>query len=326
MNCLRLRALHILTIGLLLSGCGGSPDLPSGAKVEVDIESDMSTAEVARLLRTAGVIDNELIFRFRCWYEARHDRFLPGRYRFPRGCSPRACIRVLTGKAPAYLMVTIPEGFTMRQIARLLAESRICDSTEFLAACSDTLLLRRLGIPFTTAEGFLFPETYELITGTEPARVVERLVRQFWTVVAEITGNSRPGNRQLVETVIIASIVEKEALVAHERPIIAGVFLNRLRHHIPLMSCATVEYILPSRKPVLDYADTRIQSPYNTYLHPGLPPGPICNPGRASLEAALNPGRHDYLFFVSNGDGTHTFSRTSAEHDAATRRVGAGRR
>jgi UPF0755 protein len=106
-----------------------------------------------------------------------------------------------------------------------------------------------------------------------------------------------------------------------EFPRIAGVFMNRLRRGIPLQSCATVEYLLPERKGILTVADTRIESPYNTYLHAGLPPGPICNPGRRALAAALNPERHDYLFFVARGDGTHAFSRTLAEHAAATRAV-----
>jgi UPF0755 protein len=109
--------------------------------------------------------------------------------------------------------------------------------------------------------------------------------------------------------------------VREEFPRIAGVFMNRLRRHLPLQSCATVEYLLPERKGRLSVEDTKMESPYNTYLHVGLPPGPICNPGRRALAAALNPERHDYLFFVSRGDGTHIFSRTLAEHAAATRRA-----
>jgi UPF0755 protein len=119
--------------------------------------------------------------------------------------------------------------------------------------------------------------------------------------------------------VTLASIVEGEAKVPEEFPRIAGVFMNRLRRNLPLQSCATVECLLPERKGLLSVEDTKIESPYNTYLHVGLPPGPICNPGRRALAAALNPERNDYLFFVARGDGTHAFSRTFSEHAAATR-------
>jgi UPF0755 protein len=300
-----------------LLGCGGSSDLPAGPKVDVTIEPGMSASEVARVLKTAGVIDEEYVFRLRCWYEDCGADIHPGRYRFPRHSSPRAVLRVLTGRAPSCTMVTIPEGYTMWQTASVLAAGRVCDSAAFIAACTSASVLRAARVPFATAEGLLFPETYEFLTGTEPAAVVERLVEQFWKVVAEL-GPHRP---DLSDIVTLGSIVEREAQVSSERPVIAGVFRNRLRRDIPLMSCATVEYVLPERKAVLGYEDLRTPSPYNTYLHPGLPPGPICSPGRASLLAALKPARHDYLFFVSRGDGTHIFSRTAAEHDAAVRRV-----
>jgi UPF0755 protein len=126
------------------------------------------------------------------------------------------------------------------------------------------------------------------------------------------------------EYVTLASVVEREAKIPAEYPRIAGVFANRLRRRIPLQSCATVEYILPARKEKLTNGDLKTESPYNTYLHTGLPPGPICNPGRLALEAALYPERHGYIFFVSRGDGTHIFSRTAAEHTAACARVRSG--
>jgi UPF0755 protein len=288
--------------------------------VDVTIEPGMSASEVARVLSEAGVIDNELLFRFRCWYENCENDLRPGRYRLPLRSSPRSVMRVLTGRAPSCVMVTIPEGYTMWQTASVLAASRVCDSAAFIAACAETALLRRLNVPLATAEGFLFPETYEFTTGTSPTAVIERLAGQFWMVVTGL----EPDRSGLSDVVVLASIVEREAQVAGERPVIAGVFVNRLRRRIPLMSCATVEYVLPERKAVLSYADLRTPSPYNTYLRPGLPPGPICSPGRASLLAALRPARHDYLFFVSRGDGTHIFSRTAAEHDAAVWRVQRG--
>jgi UPF0755 protein len=146
------------------------------------------------------------------------------------------------------------------------------------------------------------------------------MIRQFFTVFSELR-TLTPAPRPLTpsQTVILASIVEREARAPEEFPRIAGVFMNRLRRHMPLQSCATVEYLLPERKGILSVDDTKTESPYNTYLHIGLPPGPICNPGRRALAAALNPERHDYLFFVARGDGTHAFSRTAAEHAANCR-------
>jgi UPF0755 protein len=146
------------------------------------------------------------------------------------------------------------------------------------------------------------------------------MVRHFFSVFSALrTPAPSPQPLAPSEIVILASIVEREAKVPEEFPRVAGVFVNRLRRRIPLQSCATVEYLLPERKGRLSVEDTKTESPYNTYLHAGLPPGPICNPGRRALAAALNPERNDYLFFVARGDGTHAFSRTAAEHVANCR-------
>ena len=306
---------------LLLLACAESlPPAPDSRKVEVRVEPGISTAEVARLLRQRGVIDSELEFRFLFWLNGGEGRVRPGRYRFLPGSSEKDVLRALVREAPAFLMVTLPEGLTLNQVADLLAAADICPADEFIAACRDTALLRELGLAGASAEGWLFPETYEFITGSKPKEIVLRLVRQTRAVLTELRPRAatRLSDR---EVVILASIVEKEALAASERPRIAGVFLNRLNRRLPLQSCATVEYLLPERKQQLSLDDLEIASPYNTYLHSGLPPGPICSPGRAALAAVINPERHDYIFFVARGDGTHIFSRTAAEHDAAVRRA-----
>lgn len=305
---------------LLLVGCVETlPPAPNSRKVEVRIEPGMSTAEAARLLRSRGVIDNEYELRVLAWLGGRAGRIRPGRYRFPPGSSEKTVLRILCREEPAFLMVTLPEGLTLNQVATLLAESDICPAEGFVAACRDTALLRELGIPDASAEGWLFPETYEFITGTSPKEVVRRLVRQTRAVLDELKprATTRLSDR---EVVILASIVEKEALAPAERARIAGVFLNRLNRRLPLQSCATVEFLLPERKSQLSLDDLKIASPYNTYLHSGLPPGPICSAGRAALAAAFSPEKHDYIFFVARGDGTHIFSRTAAEHDAAVQR------
>jgi UPF0755 protein len=218
-------------------------------------------------------------------------------------------------------MVTLPEGLTKTDVAAIVDSLRICPDTAFLAACRDSALLRDFGIDGPSAEGYLFPETYELGSAMSAPEVVRVLVRQFFTVWNGLGSDDSRSGLSLRERVTLASIVEREARMASEYPLVAGVFVNRLRRRMPLQSCATVEYVLPERKTRLDAADLAIESPYNTYLHLGLPPGPICNPGRAALAAALAPTRTDYLYFVYAGNGRHVFSRTFAEHEAARRRL-----
>jgi UPF0755 protein len=279
-------------------------------------------AELADTLVAKQVIGSRPLFLFYSWYYNYGHRIRPNQYHLSVGTGERRALKLLSGEEAVVAMVTIPEGFTMNQVASALAERCVCRADSFLSACLDTILLRKSGVNAASAEGYLFPETYEFLTGSPPAEVARRMVRQFFTVFARLRDSSsapRPSSLTSSEIVILASIVEREAKVPEEFPRIAGVFTNRLRRHMPLQSCATVEYLLPERRGLLSVEDTKTESPYNTYLHLGLPPGPICNPGRRALAAALNPERNNYLFFVARGDGTHAFSRTAAEHAANCR-------
>ena len=278
----------------------------------------MSIAAIAESLRQKQVINSVLVFRFLVWLNKYENQIKPGRYRFAPNSDPRLVLKTLVREIPALLMVTIPEGSTTEQIARLLDENGICSADSFLAACTDTVLLRVLSIPFNTVEGYLFPETYEFQTGSAPETIVRRLVRQCRLVLTNLKKENKTTLAE-PQAIILASIIEKEAKVPEEFPIIAGVFINRIRRNIPLQSCATVEFLLPKQKERLSLNDLKIPSPYNTYLHPGLPPGPICNPGKLALHAALFPARHSYLYFVSRGDGTHIFTTNSREHELAVR-------
>jgi UPF0755 protein len=284
----------------------------------------MGIRALADTLAAKQVISSKPLFLFYAWYYNYAGRIRPNRYRMPVGTRERRALRLLSGEEAPLVMVTIPEGYTIDQIAAALAERAVCRADSFLVACADTNLLREFDISASTAEGYLFPETYEFLTGSAPADAVRRLIRQFFSVLSELRdSNPAPHPSSLVpsQVVVLASIVEREAKVSEEFPRIAGVFMNRLRRRLPLQSCATVEYLLPERKGRLSVEDTKLDSPYNTYLHVGLPPGPICNPGRRALAAALNPERNDYLFFVARGDGAHIFSRTLPEHAAAIRKA-----
>ncbi len=294
--------------------------------VIVFIRSGLSTRNIADTLYRHGVIDNPQKFRILARIFGFDKRLRQGRYEFGHNTEELFVLWKMSRPGRTGVRVTIPEGFTMQKIAEILEAQGVCSATDFLRACQDRLLLDSLGISLNSAEGYLFPDTYEFEIGAEPSAVIERMVRRFravWKelVMSEETADSAPSSLNVSpSTVILASIVEREAVQPEEAPIIAGIFRNRLARGMPLQSCATVEYILPVHKKRLTLEDTRIDSPYNTYLHSGLPPGPICNPGRTALAAALRPESTEYLYFLSRGDGTHIFSKTWHEHEAARRR------
>ncbi|MGQ9679099.1 MAG: endolytic transglycosylase MltG [bacterium] len=318
--CLR-TIIEFLTTFVLITNCAEQlPPAFTGPKREVTVQPGMSLPAIAESLKQKQIINSTLLFRFLVWLNNYENQIKPGRYRFAPNSDPRLVLKTLIREIPAHLMVTIPEGTTTQQIARLLEENGICPAASFLAACTDTILLRSLDIPFRTVEGYLFPETYEFQTGSNPETIIRRLVHQCRLVLTNLKKENKTALSE-PQAIILASIIEKEAKVPDEFPIIAGVFLNRLRRNIPLQSCATIEFLLPKHKERLSLEDLKIPSPYNTYLHHGLPPGPICNPGRLALRAALFPARHSYLYFVSRGDGTHIFSTNSREHESAVRDI-----
>ena len=307
-------------VGMSFLSCSPRAASANGRRVEVTVGPGWSMRALADTLVAKQVISYKPLFLFYSWYYNYGHRIRPNRYTLSIGTGERRALKLLSGEEPALVNVTIPEGYTMNQVAGALAERGVCRADSFLSACLDTNLIREFSVSAASAEGYLCPETYEFLTGSQPSDVVRRMLRQFFSVFSELRAPaSDPRSLTPAQTVILASIVEREAKVPEEFPRVAGVFMNRLRRHMPLQSCATVEYLLPERKGILTVADTRIESPYNTYLHVGFPPGPICNPGRRALAAALNPERNDYLFFVARGDGTHAFSRTAAEHAANCR-------
>ena len=252
----------------------------------------------------------------------------------------RGCRRAMLARK-----VTIPEGWTSFQIAGRLAQSGVCPEGAFVAASRDPALLSELGIAAPSAEGHLFPATYELATGSDPDAILRLLVREGQRRIGEIFEQHHAGFERLHErlgwgegeVLTLASIVEKEALVDEERPLIAAVYLNRLtdpqfRPARRLQADPTAAYgcvVAPGAAPSCAGYDGRItprmlrdsKNRYNTYRHPGLPPGPIANPGEASIISVLEPAHTDHLYFVATGKGRHVFSRTYAEHKAAIERT-----
>lgn len=233
--------------------------------------------------------------------------------------------------------LTIPEGFTRFDVADRLDARGICGRDEFLAATTDAALLASLELPAGSAEGYLFPDTYDFDPGSAPTEVVRRMVDTFRArtsaLFAEHAGALASEQRTARDALVLASVVEKEAVVAEEQPVIAGVFWNRLRrseftpHRLqadPTVAygCRVARDAAPSCARFDGHRITRSMTndalnPYNTYRNDGLPPGPISNPGLGAIRAALAPDAHDYFYFVARGGHRHTFSRTLAEHDAA---------
>jgi UPF0755 protein len=295
----------------------------TGKDVVVTIPKGSSTSQISDSLKARGVIDNTVKFRLLARLLGFDRKLRHGRYTLPTESEELDALRALTDPGRTSAMVTIPEGFRLDQIAGLLEEKEVCPAADFIAACQDRFLLSTLGIRLSSAEGYLFPDTYDLELDSEASEVVRRLVARFHEVYEELRQEHIPVLDD-AQTVILASILEREVALEHEVPVVAGIFLKRLELGIPLQSCATVQYILPVLRECLTIEDTRIESPYNTYLHPGLPPGPISNPGRRALRAAMRPAETEYLYFVAKGDGSHIFSRTLREHENAKRRVSRG--
>jgi UPF0755 protein len=286
--------------------------------VVVEIPSGAGAERVAELLAAAGVTEHPRLFRLYLFLTGRDSELKAGTYSLDAPASFSDAADVLIAGQVLVVRFTLPEGQDAEEMALRLGREGICDAGEFLSAAARLTFERhRINSP----EGYLFPDTYEVpvdVTAGEVARLLLDRGDRVWEEELAKSGRTEVDR---YSTLTLASIVQAEGADSAEFPRIAGVFVNRLERGMNLESCATVLYALGEHKQVLEYRDLEVESPYNTYIHPGLPPGPIDNPGRAAIAAALSPEEHDYLFFVSNGDGTHTFSRTLAEHNSARART-----
>ncbi len=287
--------------------------------VTVRIEQGSDLHAISEHLHRAGVVSHPLSFRWGARLAGLERKLRAGDYDLSPSWRLPELLRVLAEGRSRMLSVTIPEGITMDEVATRFAAAGVTDGSAFLALARDRAFLDSLGIPGATAEGFLFPETYLFAASSEAEEVVEAMVGQFWKVFHELETRRPLEKLDLLEFVTLASIVEKETALPEERPLVAAVFLNRLRLGYRLQSDPTVIYGIEDFDGNLTRRDLEGPSPYNTYLIRGLPPGPIANPGRGSLWAVLAPAGTDYLYFVSRNDGSHHFSSTLAEHNRAVR-------
>lgn len=311
---------------------GTDPGVVPAHDVDVTVMPGTTFNTLTEELVQNGAVRNADAFRLLIrWMDAHEQstKLKPGRFRVNTGWTPQQVIDQLVNGSPVLDRVTIPEGLPWWEVGRRLEAAGMVRFEDFQKIIRDPSFLRYWGIPFDSAEGFLFPDTYLLMRPLElnekTARsVVGRLIDTFWRRTAPLwPDGKRPGPNQkdlVRSTVTLASIVEKETAIPAERTRVSGVYTNRLRIDMLLQADPTTAYGLGEgfdgrlRRKHLDDAD----NPYNTYKNPGLPPGPICSPGLACLRAALNPEQHDYIYFVAKEDGgAHVFSKTLAEHNKA---------
>lgn len=279
-------------------------------RIEVKIDKGSTAKEISHSLYQSGILRSKMEFLFFLKLMGKDAVLKPGFYHIRRWSNPVQIISLLS-KGPKDITVVIPEGFNLNEIADCLEKNGLISKERFLFLCGDHDFIYSLGIeiPSKNLEGYLFPDTYFLSPTEREEEIIRKFVNNLLHHLREL------GVKDSIHKVLtIASLVEKEAKFDFERGKIAGVFLNRLKSNLPLESCATVQYTLGLNKERLTENDLRIDSPYNTYLHRGLPPGPICSPGEASIKAVLNPKEDGYLYFVSVGDGSHYFSRSYKEH------------
>jgi UPF0755 protein len=298
------------------------PDaLRAGAR-SIEIPPQQGVLSIARRLAEAGVIRSQTGFVVLATLRGTARALKAGEYEIPRGASLFATLQLLeSGRVKPHVLVLL-EGFTTRDLARQLEAEGLARGADVLRLAESPRFAQSLGIEAEGVEGYLFPDTYQLTKGMRVEEILGRMVHRFREKIAtpDVLGRARGRGLSLHEVLTLASIVEKEAAVAQERPVIAAVFWNRLRRDMPLQADPTVAYALgkDGRAPSRD--DLLVDHPFNTYRYRGLPPGPIGNPGRASVEAALEPARVPYLYFVSIDDRQHHFSATLEEHQQAVLR------
>ncbi len=298
-------------------------------QVLVTIPPGRTARQIGDILYKKGLVRRPLSFVFASRLGGLSGQMRAGRYELSPAMPPRQIAALMALGETAENVVTIPEGYTVRQIARRLAEQKLVDEAQFLTLAQTqgkTFKVKGWTPPNATLEGYLFPDTYTIPKGATARDILTQMLENFHARVVVPDGAAaakRPGGLPAVVT--LASLVEREAEVDPDRPLIAAVYWNRLKIGMRLQCDATVQYALPDHRTRLYYVDYRVDSPYNTYRHKGLPPTPIACPGLPSLEAALHPAAASYLFYVAGPNGRHVFSTTFAQHQQAVARRQAAR-
>jgi UPF0755 protein len=298
--------------------------------VTLEIVPGTSARETVTKLAELGIVRSERVMHYLVRMSGLDREIRFGEHVFGGAMTPEKVLEELVRSPTPTVQITIPEGLTLYEVADLLAEEELADATAYREAACDRELLTSLAIPAESncAEGYLFPDTYHLTPGMPADAIVRMQLEHFRSVVTELTSERRRAggedsapNLPLHETVVVASIIEKETSLASERGLVSSVFHNRLQRGMRLQADPTAIYGLAVNGSAWNGSGLpkllREPGPYNTYTSDGLPPGPICNPGKESLAAALAPAETEFYYFVAKGDGSHRFSATLAQHNRA---------
>jgi UPF0755 protein len=323
------RALRIFLLAAVVAGASAgvllysiyywTPTL-SRAPVEIRVEQGDSLATVARKLHEHELIASGFLFSVWARLNGVDKKIHQGLYRFEAGVPAREILdRLATGRG-IFQTVTIPEGFTVKEIAELLEKMQIASKDKFIAEASNQDLLATLGLSEQGLEGYLFPSTYHFTPSTPEKDIIHAMNEQFRKMSLPLLNQREPMSSLTPHEILtLASIIEKETGIEAERPLVSAVFHNRLKRQMPLQSDPTVIYGVKNFNGNLTRKNLQELTPYNTYRIAALPPGPICNPSLSSIRAALQPAQVPYLYFVSKNDGTHLFSETVEAHNQAVK-------
>ena len=289
------------------------------------IEKGQTGSEIADMLFERGLIRSTQGFKLWLYLSGTNDKLQTGHYQIPNKVTVRELISLLQEGHVESIRVTIPEGYTVGDIAIVLEKNQIMKAKDFLAEAKTYVpypYMKGTKPATYPVEGFLFPSTYEIPVGATPRDVIQMMADEMNRYLTPaVKKQIQAQHMSIHDFVTLASIVERESLFDADRPTIAGVFKKRLAHGIPLQSDATISYVLGYAKENVTIGDTQLQSPYNTYVSKGLPPGPIANPGKKSLDAVLYSENTDYLYFVADKEGHNHFSKTYEEHLAAVNKI-----
>jgi peptidoglycan lytic transglycosylase G len=294
--------------------------LQAGARV-VEIPPHAGVREIARLLREANVIRSPAGFIALSMARGQARRLKAGEYEFsPGAATPEVLTQIAEGAVRQHLVLH-PEGATLSELAQTLEGAGLASARDIERTASDPAFLRSLGVEGPSLEGYAFPDSYQFVRGMTPEEILTRLVQRLRTkLTPDLVERAQARGLSTHRLLTLASIVEREAAVPEERPVIAAVFWNRLTRDMPLQADPTVQYAVRRERGTLTRADLEVDNPYNTYRYAGLPPGPISSPGLSSIEAVLDPAPVPYLYFVAMDDRRHQFSVTLDQHNAAVAR------
>lgn len=308
-----------LTFGSVFLVYVNKPAGNNKAEVMVNIEPGMSLTQVANLLSSKQIIASSTTFRIYTYLKGNQGDIQAGEYLLSPSLKPANILKKLTSGETVAHTITIPEGFRILEIADLFAAAGLANQNRFIEATRDPELLKKLKIPTPDLEGYLFPDTYQFRRQSSEKEIVRTMLSNFETrlLKPEILKQAKQRGLTLHQVITLASLIEKETGLPKERPLISSVFHNRLKLKMLLQTDPTVIFALSGFDGNIRKKDLSIDSPYNTYLYKGLPPGPIASPGEDSVIAALNPAASDALYFVSRKDGSHQFSTNLIDHNKA---------